>query len=96
RRSSDLTPEMADTITDYREAKKITSAQEVSLPPESLPFVGFADSSTFTIESVGHKGDETKGYAIKATITLEGNGGYRFDYYKSPAQVTLGPAKVSQ
>ncbi|MCL5024427.1 MAG: general secretion pathway protein GspK, partial [Nitrospirae bacterium] len=40
-----ITPEMADTITDYREAKKITSAQEVSLPPESLPFVGFADSS---------------------------------------------------
>ena len=83
-----ITPEIADTIIDYRENKKITSPQEVGIPAESFPYVTFVDINTFTIEAVGHKGDEAKGYAVKATITLEADNKYKFLYYKSPANVT--------
>jgi len=83
-----ITPEIADVIIDYRENKKITSAQEVGIPAESSPFINYMDSNTFTIEAVGHKGDEAKGYAVKATLTLEGGNKYKFVYYKSPVNVS--------
>ncbi len=79
-----ITPEVADAIIDFRADKRISNLQEVGVQPQSAPFIGFSDSSTFSIMSVGHKGDEKKGHAVKATVTIEGNSNYRFVYYKSP------------
>lgn len=82
-----ITAEIADTIIDFRENQKITNPQDVGIPAQSLPFISYADSTTFTIEAVGHKSEEEKGYAVRATVTVEGNNKYRYVYYKSPAGV---------
>ncbi len=81
-----ITPEIADTIIDRRESSKITGPQDVGIPAQSFPFINYADSTTFTIDSVGHKGDEAKGYAVRETISLQTNK-YNVLYYKSPASV---------
>jgi general secretion pathway protein K len=83
-----ITPEIADVIIDFRENQKITNPQEVGIPAQSSPYISFTDSNNFTVEAVGHKGDETKGYAVKATVTLEGNNKHKYVYYKSPANAT--------
>jgi general secretion pathway protein K len=83
-----ITPEIADVIIDYRENKKITGPQDVGIQPQSSPYISYADSATFTIEAVGHKGNDSKGYAVKATVTVEANSKYKFLYYKSPAGIT--------
>jgi len=83
-----ITPELADLIIDFRQNKKIANAQEVGIQPQSAPYITYADSNTFTIEAVGHKGDSAKGYAVKATVTLEGGSTpYKVLYYKSPVNI---------
>jgi general secretion pathway protein K len=82
-----ITPEIADVIIDFRQNKKITNAQDVGVQPQSSPYITYADSNTFTIEAIGHKGDSAKGYAVKATVTLQGSSQYKFVYYKSPANI---------
>jgi len=77
-----ITPEIADAIISYRQNKKIMNIQEVGVPPGTA-YIGPVDGNTFAIEAIGHKGDEKKGYPIKAVVTLDGNK-YRYLYYKSP------------
>jgi len=78
-----ITPEIADAIISYRQNKRIMNAQEVGISPESAPYISFSDSNTYSFEALGYKGEETKGYPIKAVVTLEGNT-YKYLYYKSP------------
>ncbi len=80
-----ITPEIADSIVSYREHDDIKSAGDVGIPGESLPYVTFADSNTFTIDAVGHKGNAKAGFDIRATVIIEGNNRYSYAYYKSPA-----------
>lgn len=80
-----ITPEIADGIITYRESKNLA---EAGIPPESFKYLNTTESNIFTIVSIGHKGDEKKGYAIKATVIVEGNNKYRYLYYKSPAQIS--------
>jgi general secretion pathway protein K len=47
-------------------------------------FIGTDESNVFTIDSVGYKKNEKKGYAIRATVIMEGTTKYRYLYYKSP------------
>lgn len=83
-----ITPEIAAVIIDVRQNKKLTNAQEVGIPLQSAPYITLADSNTFTIEAVGHKGESVKGYAVKATVTLgTGSTPYKFVYYKSPVNI---------
>lgn len=79
-----ITPEIAEAIISYRQDKKIMNVQEVGIPPQSAPYIGAVDGNTFAIEALGHKGEEKKGYPIKAVVTLEGNNKYSYLYYKSP------------
>ena len=78
-----ITPEIAEAIVSYRQDKKIMNLQEVGISPESVPYIGTADSNTFAVEALGHMGEEQKGYPIKAVVTLEGTT-YKYLYYKSP------------
>ena len=80
-----ITPEIADTIMQYREAKNITNAQEVGIPQQSAPYLNYSESSAFTLDSSGQRESDKKGYTIRATIILEGANKYKFVYYKSPA-----------
>lgn len=82
-----ITPEIADAIIGYRENEKINNMQEVGIPQQSIPFINFAESSVFSIESIGEKGEGKSGYPIRATVRLDGNNKYTFLYYKSPVTV---------
>ncbi len=79
-----ITPEIADAIVGYRQNKRLMSAQEVGIPPQSAPYISFSDSNTYSFETLGYRGDVTKGYPIKAVVTLEATN-YKYIYYKSPA-----------
>jgi len=80
-----ITPEIADGIISYREHDEIKNPGDVGIPGESVPYVTFTDSSTFTIDAVGHKENTRAGFDIRATVIIEGNNNYRYVYYKSPA-----------
>ncbi len=88
-----MTAEIADAIITIRAEKEIQGVQDIQAAlGESYkllaPFIGFAASSTFTIDAVGYKDNEKKGYPIKATVIVEGNDRYRYLYYKSPMNVS--------
>jgi len=90
-----MTPEIADTIIDYRQNKEIGNILEVGgIPAEDVnlmaPYIDTSGSITFGIEAVGHKGGEKNekgGYAIKATVMIAGTNIFRYVYYKSPANI---------
>lgn len=83
-----ITPEIADVIISSRGEKKITNLQEFGVPVESFRYLGVHESGIFTIESVGHKGSEKKGYAIKATVSISvGANEYKYRYYKTPTSI---------
>jgi general secretion pathway protein K len=88
-----ITPEFADTIIEYRNTKEITNLQEIGIPEDAnnlmAPYIKTGESNTFTIESVGHKGSEKGGYAIRATVTITGNNNYAYLYYKSPISINI-------
>lgn len=79
-----ITPEIADAIISFRENAKITNLQEVGIPAQSNQYINLGESSTFTIEAIGNKGDGKFGYGIRATLTIGGPNGYTYVYYKKP------------
>ncbi len=88
-----MTAEIADTIIANRADKEIQGVQDMQSALGGsyallAPYISFGASSTFTIDSVGYKDDEKKGYHIKATVIVEGNDRYRYLYYKSPMNVS--------
>ncbi len=82
-----ITPEIADAIINARQNARITNIQEIAIPQDSLRYLSFADSSTFTVDSVGNKADGKSGYSVKAIINFQSADKYRFVYYKSPVTV---------
>jgi general secretion pathway protein K len=83
-----ITPEVADDIISKRESIEGQATPAIVLPPESLPFAAVGGvGTTFTIESVGRKGTEKGGYAVRATVAIEQNNKVKYLYYKSPATV---------
>jgi general secretion pathway protein K len=89
-----ITPEIADIIIEYRETKEIVNMQEIGIPGETYtlmtPYITPLGTNTFTIESVGYKGSEKGGYAVRATVNIAGNNEYTYLYYKSPASINSG------
>ncbi len=84
-----ITPEIADAIINFRENTRITNLQQFGIPPQSNQYITLGESSTFTIEAVGNKGDGKVGYGIKATVNIGPNGDvpYTYLYYKKPVSV---------
>ena len=84
-----ITPGLADAIIDKRKDVEINNLAEFALPQESLGFVtaGEGGSSAYTIDSVGSRGTEKGGYAIRATVKISGPDNYQIVYYKSPATI---------
>jgi len=52
-----------------------------------MPFLGVGESNIYTISAVGYKENEKKGYAIVATVLIDGNNKYQYLYYKSPGYI---------
>ncbi|OPY70887.1 MAG: General secretion pathway protein K [Syntrophorhabdaceae bacterium PtaU1.Bin034] len=87
--------EMADRIVVFRNSARIASPEDIeSIVGESFrlmkPYVGTSESNAYSIESTGYKKGEKHGLAVKAVVTLEGNGKYKYAYYKNPAGVRQG------
>jgi general secretion pathway protein K len=80
-----ITSEIADGIISYREHNEIKNPGDVGIPGESMSYITFTDSYTFTIDAVGHKENTRAGFDIRATVIIVGNNNYRYIYYKSPA-----------
>lgn len=82
-----ITPEVAALILDIRETQDIQNIQDILGANSSLAasYIGWSQASAFTIESVGYKDPGSAGYPIRATVILEGNNKFRYNYYKSPA-----------
>jgi general secretion pathway protein K len=88
-----ITPEIVDHIMELRETKNIGLQDLKQISKEASDFlsrnqIGIAGnvSNTFTIEAIGSKEDTHAGYAIRATVTIEGNN-YKYVYYKSPSKL---------
>jgi general secretion pathway protein K len=83
----DITSEIADHIIEIRQTKEITNLKQEfpDIPQTTLALMSAGGvSNTYTIEATGKKGDESGGYTIRATVTIEGNT-FKYVYYKSPA-----------
>lgn len=83
-----ITPEIADDIISKRENLAGQVPPDIVLPPESGPYAAVGGAAaTFTIESVGRRGNEKGGYAVRATVTVESMNKAKFLYYKSPTTI---------
>jgi general secretion pathway protein K len=80
-----ITPEIADSIISFREHDEIKNAGDAGIPPESVRYITFQDSYTYTIDSAGIRGNAKTGFDIRTTVKIEGSNNYRYLYYKSPA-----------
>lgn len=84
-----MTEEVAtETINNRQAAPGTASVMPASLQgTQSALFASFTsseESGIFTIDCLGYKKTQKKGYAIKATIVIDGKGTCRYLYYKSP------------
>lgn len=87
-----MTAEIADTIISLRAEKEIQGLQDIQAAlGESYKlmasYISLGASNAFTIDSIGYKDSEKKGYRIRATVIIESNNKYRYVYYKSPMNV---------
>lgn len=90
-----MTEGLADTIYGRHGTNPMASQQDLTTVigdsyKEMLNYASFGgDSNTLTIESVGHRAGKRMGFGVKAVITLDANGGYRYLYYKCPSTGSL-------
>lgn len=85
-----MTPEMADQIIALRQTADIKTIEDVrAITGDGFtllaPYISILESNVCTIESTGYKKGEQRGFTIRTTLSLQGNGKYRTLYYKSPA-----------
>ncbi|NJD57313.1 MAG: hypothetical protein FIA94_13060 [Nitrospirae bacterium] len=88
-----ISPELADAVISERQGRDtpLTTADLQQILGENYaaaaPFIGAAESSTFTIEAAGYSADKVRAaYTIRATVTFSPDmGRYRYVSYKTPA-----------
>jgi general secretion pathway protein K len=85
-----ITPEAADQIISLRSSEEIKDLEQVKQAMGEAyktmsSYVGLAESNLYAVESTGFKKGESQGLTVKAIVDIQGNGKYRFIYYKSPA-----------
>jgi general secretion pathway protein K len=87
-----MTSSMADRIVEFRESAELKGQQDViaivgDIFKTIAPYIGFTESNMYTIEGRGLKEDESRGYAIRAIMSIEGGNQPKYHYYKSPSDV---------
>ena len=88
-----MTSEICDGIEKARQNNAIDKIRDyqniiANRHPFIMPYLGVGESGIYTINAIGYKESEKKGYPIVARIIIEGAGAYRFLYYKSPGYLT--------
>ncbi len=83
-----MTEELADGIISDRETQQEETHQP-AIPTEGRQYASFgATTAIYTIESVGRKGTDKTGHAIRATVMIDSaQNTQKYLYYKSPAIV---------
>ena len=84
----EMAADKADNIIQFRHDQTIQNVQEALVGANyqlMAPFITAGEGDVFTIDSVGHKGNEKTGYPIRATVMIDSDNKYRYLYYKSPA-----------
>ena len=90
-----MTEGLADTILARHGANATASQQDLAevIGLSYKEILNYAspggDSNTLTIESVGHKAGKKTGFGVKAVITLDPSGSFRYLYYKCPSTGSL-------
>jgi len=87
-----MTEDIVNRIIDLRESAEFKTIQDIQSIavinyPSLVRFVDVAESNVYTIESVGFRREEKKGYGILAVVSVEAGGIPRYVYYKSPAEI---------
>ncbi|MEO0250136.1 MAG: hypothetical protein ABIN58_11555, partial [candidate division WOR-3 bacterium] len=87
-----LTPLMVDAILTVRQGKEIATLEEIrSILADGYQaanrFLTAGSSNILSIESMGHEQGK-KGYAVRATVTIDASNRYRYLYYKGPVTVS--------
>jgi len=87
-----MTSSMADRIIEFRQSAELRGQQDVMAIVGDIfravaPYVGFSESNVYTVEGKGSKKDESRGYGIRAVVSIEGNNQHHYLYYKSPSDV---------
>src|SRR5208283_5400083 len=70
----------ADNIILFRKDQPINNVQEALAGADfqpMAPFITAGEGNVFTIDAVGHKGNEKTGYPIRATVMIESDNKYR-------------------
>ena len=82
-----ITPEIADSILEFRKTTEITDQNNSALLGDALaavrPYIAVGAGNAFTVESVGRKSSNKAGYGVKALIII-GQNNFRYSYYRSP------------
>jgi len=84
-------PEAAERIVAHREISEFNSIEEVRGIAggdfeSAARYLDIGEPAAYTIESVGYRDDETKGYPVRAIIKTESGGLYSFLLYKCPTE----------
>lgn len=87
-----VTSSMAERIVEFRQSAELRSQQDVTAIVGDAfrtfaPYVGFAESSVYSLEGKGVRKTDERGYAARAVVSIEGDNQYRYLYYKSPSDV---------
>lgn len=87
-----MTEDIAAEIVNARQAAQgaaaaVPEALQGARPAAFASFAGGGESGVFTIDSLGYGKNEKKGYAVRATVIIDGSGTCRYLYYKSPMHV---------
>jgi len=82
-----ITPEIASAIIGFRDTKEIQNLADVGIPADAAKYFSTSGNGPYAIEAAGYRAKEKTGYAVKATVVLDGNNKYHYIYYKSPATI---------
>jgi general secretion pathway protein K len=85
-----MTDDMIQRIVEYRDLSPSAKGQHIAAWVGGgfsaiAPYVTTVESNVYTIDALGYKGSEKRGYAIQAIVAVEGAQKYRMIYFRSPA-----------
>jgi general secretion pathway protein K len=86
-----IAPQAVEQITALRESGRTFDMQEVygfigEGYQAAARYLGAGQSAVFTIESIGKRREDRKGFVVRATVEVDARKGYRYVYYKSPSR----------
>jgi general secretion pathway protein K len=87
-----MTPDMVERIIESRRAGEVTDLRTIPSVTDEVatlmaPYIGYGESSMYTIETTGFKEDRRIRFGIRATVLADGTDQVRYVYYKSPASI---------